>query len=346
MKRKTTFFKNNLAFVFTVLLFGVSPLLYAQTYTATLSGAAEAPPNSSAGVGSVTVIINTTLNTMRVQVSFSGLTGNTTAAHIHASTVAAGTGTAGVATTTPSFVGFPSGVTSGSMDNTFDMTLASSYNASYITANGGTTSLAFDALKAGIAGGQAYFNIHTSFLGGGEIRGFLGTVVSTELTQFNGSTEGGKNSFTWTTTNETKSYAFDIERGTDGKSFTKIAQVKAQGKPTTYTFVDDKPLNGANYYRLKLMDNDQNFNFSKVVSLQNSKSKTAVKVYPTSTNGFVTVEAIGSSIESVSVFEPMGRLVLATQKTNRVDMSALPSGMYLVQVQAGGEKVVEKVFKY
>ena len=145
-------------------------------YTATLSGAAESPANASPGTGLVTVTLNDVLNTMRIVASFSGLTGNTTAAHIHASTAVAGTGTAGVATTTPSFVGFPLGVASGSMDQTYDTGLASTYNAAFVTANGGTLPNAFTALKNAMDSGKAYFNIHSSTFAGGEIRGFLTAV--------------------------------------------------------------------------------------------------------------------------------------------------------------------------
>jgi hypothetical protein len=119
------------------------------------------------------VDIDTVLQQMRVQASFSGLTGTTTAARIHAATAVAGTGTAGVATTTPTFTGFPLGVTTGSYDHTFDLTLASSYNPSFVTANGGTTSGAEAVLLAALADGKAYFNIHTNAFPGGEIRGFL-----------------------------------------------------------------------------------------------------------------------------------------------------------------------------
>jgi hypothetical protein len=142
-------------------------------YTASLSGPAESPPNASPGTGTATITFDTTAATMRVQASFSGLTGTTTASHIHCCTAVPGVSTAGVATQTPSFTGFPLGVTSGSYDNTFDMTLTSSYNGAFVTANGGTASSAFSALLAGIAAGKAYFNIHSSTFGGGEIRGFL-----------------------------------------------------------------------------------------------------------------------------------------------------------------------------
>jgi len=142
-------------------------------YQAVLSGPNEAPPNASPGVGFATFDFDTVLHTMHIHVTFSGLLGNVTASHIHSATAVAGTGTAGVATTTPTFAGFPSGVTSGVYDNTLDLTQTTSWNPAFITANGGTTATAESAFMAGIAAGKAYLNIHTSVVPGGEIRGFL-----------------------------------------------------------------------------------------------------------------------------------------------------------------------------
>lgn len=145
-------------------------------YVATLSGAAESPPNASPGTGFADILIDLDLATMEVKVSFSGLLGPTTASHIHCCTADAGTGTAMVATMTPTFADFPLGVTSGTYDHTFDLTLASSYNSAFITANGGTVSGALNALLAGLADGKAYLNIHSNFAPTGEIRGFLAPV--------------------------------------------------------------------------------------------------------------------------------------------------------------------------
>lgn len=77
-----------------------------------------------------------------------------------------------MATTTPTFIGFPLGVTSGSYSVLLDFAQASSWNAPYVTANGGTFSSAELALTTAIDTGRAYLNIHTSVFGGGEIRGF------------------------------------------------------------------------------------------------------------------------------------------------------------------------------
>lgn len=145
-------------------------------YTTTMNGLNEAPPNASPGIGSATLTFDTTLNTMRVEATFSGLLGTTTACHVHAATAVPGAGTAGVATQLPSFTGFPLGVTSGSMDQTFDMSLASSWSAAYITNNGGTPASAAAAFMTAVDTGRAYLNIHTSVVGGGEIRGFWAPV--------------------------------------------------------------------------------------------------------------------------------------------------------------------------
>ena len=156
-----------------IVFFGASYVSTGQIYWVSLSGPAEAPPNNSPGTGTALITIDPVANTMRVQTTFSGLVAGVTASHIHAPTAVAGTGTAGVATTLPTFPGFPSGVTAGTYDQTFNMLLASSYNPAYVTNNGGTTASAFAALRAAISAGKAYLNIHSTTFPGGEIRGFL-----------------------------------------------------------------------------------------------------------------------------------------------------------------------------
>ena len=81
-----------------------------------------------------------------------------------------------VATAVPTFPGFPLGVTTGTYLQSFDLTLASTYNPAFITAHGGTVAGAQADFIAGLVGGQTYLNIHTSQFPGGEIRGQLQAV--------------------------------------------------------------------------------------------------------------------------------------------------------------------------
>lgn len=140
------------------------------TFTANLDGPSENPPSPSSGTGVAIVTLDDTAHTLSFNVTFNGLTGTTTAAHIHCCTTApdnVSIATNGV------LIGFPLGVTSGAFINTFDTTNATTYSTSFMNNNGGTPESAEAALLAGLQAGMAYFNIHTTFRTGGEIRGFF-----------------------------------------------------------------------------------------------------------------------------------------------------------------------------
>jgi hypothetical protein len=168
--------------VFTFLCTAANAAVF--PYSLSFCGPCEFPANTSPGTGSGTITYDDVAHTLAMNVNFSGLTGNTTAAHIHAPTTISGTFptntpaqnsaamNANVATQLPSFVGFPLGVTSGSFSNTLDLTQSSSWNPAYISANGGTPAGAEAAFAATLSQGRAYFNIHTSQFTGGEIRAF------------------------------------------------------------------------------------------------------------------------------------------------------------------------------
>lgn len=144
-------------------------------FDANLSGAQESPQVVTPGTGFTTITYDNALHNLRVEVVFSDLVGLTTASHIHIRPDLA-TLNGGVATQVPSFAGFPLGVMAGSFDNIFDLTLASSWNPGFITANGGTTAGAEAAFFAGLQSGRAYLNVHSVFAPGGEIRGNLNAV--------------------------------------------------------------------------------------------------------------------------------------------------------------------------
>lgn len=147
------------------------------TFEAILDGPSEAPPNISPGTGIATLTWDTTSpQVFNVEAQFSGLLGSTTAAHVHGPV--APPGTAGVMTQTPSFALFPLGVSSGSFSNTFDVTSASTWSAPFLAANLGNPAAAGVAFFDTVAGGGAYFNIHTTQFPSGEIRGFFTRVTT------------------------------------------------------------------------------------------------------------------------------------------------------------------------
>jgi hypothetical protein len=144
-------------------------------FTAILLGVNEVPPVVTPGTGSAVVFYDPVAHTLQVNAAFSNLVGTTTASHIHAPAPAGVN--AGVVSQTPSFTGFPLGVTSGTYNSAvFDLTQANSFNPAFITAQGGSVAAAEAAFASYLLSGNAYFNIHTTFAGGGEIRGQLAAV--------------------------------------------------------------------------------------------------------------------------------------------------------------------------
>jgi hypothetical protein len=163
-----------------ILLLALSVSANGEIFVGLLNGAQENPPVATTGTGSGTAIYNPHTRELAVDVNFSNLIAGTTNAHIHCCSTSLGTN-AGVAI---HFVpnGFPLGVTSGSFSHTYDLSLASSFDAGYLAASGGTADLArarlLNAMRVGVENDPlpgdssiAYFNIHTSFRPGGEIRG-------------------------------------------------------------------------------------------------------------------------------------------------------------------------------
>src|SRR3954453_23221063 len=110
------------------------------TFVGNLSGANEVPPVPTPATGTATVVLDPTAQTLQINATFSGLTSNDVAAHIHcclASPFLTGVNV-GVATTVPAFPLFPLGVTSGTYTSAvFDLTQATIYNPAFVTLPGG-----------------------------------------------------------------------------------------------------------------------------------------------------------------------------------------------------------------
>jgi hypothetical protein len=154
-----------------VLIFATAAQAAPITYSVTLSGANEIPAVPTTGTGSATITYDAVTHLLTLDINFANLVSPTTASHIHCCAVQPGNN-AGVATTKPTFAGFPLGVTSGTYVNTLNLALASSYNPAFVTnVAGGSLAVAEALLASGLANNMAYLNIHTVLNGGGEIRG-------------------------------------------------------------------------------------------------------------------------------------------------------------------------------
>jgi hypothetical protein len=165
-------------------------------------------------------------------------------------------------------------------------------------------------------------------------------VMSVELTHFDVTTEGSKTHLTWLTGNEINSHSFDIERSQDGKTFATIGNVKAQGKAANYNFVDNTPLSNTSYYRLKSIDNDQTFAYSKVISIQTKGTKGKLAMYPNPVSNTLNLNYTEGS--DFQILNLLGQQVLSGKAAAQVDVSALPQGTYFLKMGAEQVKFVKQ----
>ena len=129
------------------------------------------------GTGTLRLEYDDEGHTLAISAIWSGLSGTTNNAHIHCCTPAPRTGTAGVALAQAGLLpGFPLLVNAGSYIRTINLSQTDQYSAAYLTASGGTAAGAESRLLSNLASGNAYFNIHTTTFGGGEIRTFVTAV--------------------------------------------------------------------------------------------------------------------------------------------------------------------------
>jgi beta-glucanase (GH16 family) len=162
--------------------------------------------------------------------------------------------------------------------------------------------------------------------------------IPVELTDFKAKLLNNTTVLTWNTASERNNKAFDIERSNNGTAFQTIGSVKGNGTtiaPHDYTFTDESPVNGVNYYRLKQVDNDGKTTQSKVVSVVLSKN--GFVLHNTLVHDVLNVTVSDDEMGPLSIFNVSGQLMLKTtiKGNQQLNLSALASGMYIVRTATG-----------
>lgn len=167
------------------------------------------------------------------------------------------------------------------------------------------------------------------------------SVLSTELIQFSVKENGNQTEFNWQTASETNVKNFDIEKSLDGQKFEKIAEIKANNTPSVYQAFDHQFSESA-YYRLKINDLDGTNSHSKTVFLEKNGAKT-IKINR-NTEGGILIET-DDKIESVILTNNIGQ-VLKTTKDNRMGLTDLPTGIYIISVKTNKTFVSQKILNF
>jgi hypothetical protein len=172
------------------------------------------------------------------------------------------------------------------------------------------------------------------------------------LTSFNATKEGQTALLFWTTTAETNSDRFEIHKSINGKNWEGIGNVKSYGESNilrTYSFVDESPSNGENLYRLKMIDNDATFGYSRIQSLTFEGIQQRSLVYPNPASDMIRFNITDfNSVKSIKMFDLGGKAIYSAngEKLSRsVDVKALLPGTYVVEIisNAGDTKTAKIV---
>ncbi|MGB4771162.1 MAG: T9SS type A sorting domain-containing protein [Chitinophagaceae bacterium] len=183
------------------------------------------------------------------------------------------------------------------------------------------------------------------------------TLLPVQFVSFKAELQSDKVLVSWATAQEQNASHFDVERSTNGRDFTKIGQVKAAGNSNVlvnYSFTDNNPVLGVSYYRLRQVDIDNRFVYTKTVIIRNEARSKAFTVWPNPVldNVNVTLQSDKNQNLSLRVVDYNGRVVRsqvvnATRGVNQitVNMSTLTKGMYVIQVVGDNLNLTEKVIK-
>ncbi len=145
---------------------------------------------------------------------------------------------------------------------------------------------------------------------------------------------------------------YEVERSENGNLYATIGRVDAKNslRPIDYTFTDAKPLAGANFYRLKMVEKDGKFDFSRAVKV-NMHAPMQIQLYPNPAHE--TISIVYPTIlqnGTYSVLNTNGKtiqsgIVNAGSRQQSIKVAGLPAGMYLLQVEADGRREMFKFLK-
>jgi Leucine-rich repeat (LRR) protein len=165
--------------------------------------------------------------------------------------------------------------------------------------------------------------------------------IPVELLNFTAHPLNKTTQLNWQTASEKNASYFEVQRSRDGKTFEKIGEVKANGNSAalrSYNFVDEKPNNGVNYYRLRQIDNDGTATLSNIVSVTFTANQ-KLQVFPNPAKDKLTI--MGEVNSAYVIFDALGRAILrGTLSDNQTDINVahLPSGMYFIKVKDASVK--------
>ncbi|MCE7060692.1 T9SS type A sorting domain-containing protein [Dyadobacter sp. CY343] len=154
---------------------------------------------------------------------------------------------------------------------------------------------------------------------------------------FDAATEERSVLLSWTTTSETNSSHFAIERSADGKQWQELGTVPAQVESDSswsYLFTDNYPLTGENLYRLRMVDMDSTFAFSRIRSVFfDTNGEIVLFPNPLTLGSELRIQTSDpSNIRQVEIIDTAGKQVLVSPWKSTIPVAHIAAGLYLVKI--------------
>ena len=181
---------------------------------------------------------------------------------------------------------------------------------------------------------------HFNDAGGSNFKATFTTAAAmpVELISFNVMSTKNKNTLLWQTATEINNSHFDIQRSNDSKTWNSIGQIDGKGnslQAQDYAYVDEKPLNPTNYYRLKQVDFDNKFSYSPIVMVENNTLD--ISVFPNPANDYFYLKIPNTSDKKykVQLINTKGQVSfqMATKATFlKIEINDLLPGLYVLRL--------------
>ena len=176
------------------------------------------------------------------------------------------------------------------------------------------------------------------------------------LLSFTAALQNNTTKLQWQTTGESTSF-FKIERSNDGRNFTNIGELPSlinSSAQKNYLFTDAQPLHGMNFYRLKMMDANGGFTYSKVVAVKMNENTVIMKIFPNPATDLIQIQIPSSQNEKITlqITDAGGKTIKQENVTSNgttlftsVDVTTLQKGGYFLSIKTNSGTQVQKFIK-
>jgi len=173
-----------------------------------------------------------------------------------------------------------------------------------------------------------------------------------ELGEIRATNVGSRNRVDWNTLTEQAGDQMEVERSTNGTDFVSVGSIPARGAAGSYSFWDNDPERGVNYYRLKLKDVSGSFAYSAIVSATVGGAEGfTLNVFPNPLKGNTVTIDVAGGIQGnarITVSDLSGRVIRTITPDSSVtmlDMSGVAPGVYLIRYSDEGRSQTVKLRK-